>query len=406
MNRQIIFLISLILLAFSAFSQNQGYETNIKAVMYFDNLIHQAPNAEIYYQKGMGYFYIGDYTSAIKDFDEAVQLGYNKPEVFYFRALAKENDGMYKEALSDYDKAIQLSGAKANYFMYMHRGYSHYNLSMYPQAIEDFSKAIALNPNDDETKYLLERAIARRDGKSTINPDDEIQKYIATHKFSSMAEGAAYYDKLVHMGLTHIRFEDACTSLRTKVITDVYGDAPTAEQLEELRDILQREKWLLPEGMEKYFHYVSENPNAFRGEVKRPTYTYYYEVVKDTKGNRYDLVVKKLDEDEMISIVYTSYIFVTEGAGKDDIVVHLHYATGDGMEWRVSPKDYLEVVYSKNNSTVIEKAIGKMETCLLPNVPKTKLLERDASKEFSNKEAIRKAVEIMLVAYEKVVPDA
>lgn len=328
-------------LAFSAFSQNQGYETNMKAVMYFDNLIHQNPNGENYYHKAMGYFYIGDYISAVKDFDKAIQLGYNKPEVFYFRALAKENDGMYKEALSDYDKAIQLSGAEANYFMFMHRGYCRYKLSMYPQAIEDFNKAISLNPSDDETKHLLERAIAKRDGKSTIDPNDEIQKYIATHKFASMAEGSAYYDKLEHMGLNHIRFEDACTSLRTKVITDVYGDAPTADQLEELREILQRERWLLPEGMEKYFYYLSENPNAFRGEIKKPTYTYYYEVVKDTKGNRYDLVVKKLDKNEMISVVYTSYIFVTEGASKDDIVVHLHYATGDGMEWRFSPKDYL-----------------------------------------------------------------
>jgi NRPS condensation-like uncharacterized protein len=129
-------------------------------------------------------------------------------------------------------------------------------------------------------------------------------------------------------------------------------------------------------------------------------------VVKDTKGNRYDLVVKKMDKSEMVSVVYTSYIFVTEGASKDDIVVHLHHATGDGMEWRFSPKDYLEVIYSKNNKAVEEKAVGKMESCLLPNIPKTKLLEKDVSKEFSNKEAIRKAVEIMLVAYEKVVPNA
>lgn len=66
----------------------------------------------------------------------------------------------------------------------------------------------------------------------------------------------------------------------------------------------------------------------------------------------------------------------------------------------------IEVIFSKNNNTVVEKPVGKMETCLLPDVQKTKLLERDTSKEFSNKEAIRKAVEIMLVAYEKVVPDA
>jgi len=406
MKKKSILLLSMLLYSFAIFAQNQGYETNMKAVMYFDNLLRQAPNAELHYQRAMGYFYIGDYTSAVKDFDKAIQLGANKPEAFYFRALAKENDRMYKEALPDYDKAIQLSGAKANYFLYMHRGYSRYKLSMYPQAIEDFNKAISLNPSDDETKHLLERAIAKRDGKSTIDPNDEIQKYIATHKFSSMAEGSAYYDKLEHMGLNHIRFEDACTSLRTKVITDVYGDAPNADQLEELRDILQRERWLLPEGMEKYFYYISENPNAFRGEIKKPSYTYYYEVVKDTKGNRYDLVVKKLDKNEMISVVYTSYIFITEGASKEDIVVHLHHATGDGMEWRFSPKDYLEVVYSKSSNTVAEKAVGKMETCLLPNVQKTKLLERDTTKEFSNKEAIRKAVEIMLVAYEKVVPNA
>jgi hypothetical protein len=221
-----------------------------------------------------------------------------------------------------------------------------------------------------------------------------------------MAEGASYYDKLEHMGLSLIKFEDACAALRNKVISDVYGEAPTVEQLDKLRDELQKERWLLPEGMEKYFYYVAENPNAFTGNIKKPSMTYYYNVTKDPKSNKYDLVVKKMDKDEMVYVVFSTYIFVNTGSNPEELVVHLHHATGDGMQWHFSPKDYLEVIYSKNSSKVQEKAVGKMQeaTAAKPIIEKTKLVEKDNAQEFSNKEAIRKTVQIMLIAYEDVIP--
>ncbi|MCU0390759.1 MAG: tetratricopeptide repeat protein [Thermoflexibacter sp.] len=404
MKKQISIFIMLLLCTYVAHSQSQQYETNVKALMYFDNLLQVAKTGDLYMDRGLGYFYIGDYENAIKDFEKAIQLGINKPEVYYFKALAKENAGLYKESLSDFDKAIQIG--KPNYFHFMHRGYARYKLSMYAQAVEDFTKASTMSPDNEEVKHFLERAIAKRDNKQISNPNDEIQKYISTHTFTSIAEGSAYYDKLEHMGLSFLKFEDASSALRTKVITDVYGEAPTAEQIDELRDILQKEKWLLPEGMEKYFYYVAENPNAFMGEVKEPNFTYYYNVTKDIKGNRYDLTVKKMDKSEMVYVVFTTYIFVNQGTNPDELIIHVHHATGSGMEWRFSPKDYLEVIYSKNSDTVQEKAVGKMTETVVANpiLSKAKLLEKDNSKEFSAKEAIRKAVQIMLIAYENVIP--
>ncbi len=404
MKKQISIFITLFFCAYMAYSQSQQYETNVKALMYFDNLLQTTNTGDLHMDRGLGYFYTGEYENAVKDFDKATQMGINKPEVYYFRALAKENAGFYKESLPDFDKAIQIG--KPNYFHFMHRGYARYKLSMYAQAVEDFTKASTMVPDNEEVKHFLERAIAKRDNKPISNANDETQKYISTHTFASIAEGASYYDKLEHMGLSFIKFEDASSALRTKVITDVYGEAPTVEQLDELRDVLQKEKWLLPEGMEKYFYYVAENPNAFMGNVKEPNLTYYYNVTKDIKGNRYDLVVKKMDKSEMVYVVFTTYIFVNQGATPDDLVVHIHHATGDGMEWRFSPKDYLEVIYSKNSNTIQEKAIGKMTEGAIPNpiISKAKLLEKDSTKDFSHKEAIRKAVQIMLIAYENVIP--
>lgn len=411
-------------------SINQNYEINNNALLYFDKLIQQNPQApELLSERAMAYFFIGRYADAIKDFDKAMRVKTGatgrtgqktansptkvktiSPDWFYFRAIAKESDGLFKEALADLDRAIQITTTKPNYFHFMLRGYARYNLSMYKEAVADLEQANALAPENEEIKTLLTKANTKKaGGVDLVNQTiiTELQNYISSHKFSSIAEGKNYNDSLSKIELSAIGFEQVAAPFRKKLFKDVYGDAPTLTQLIEMRDLLQVEKWLLPEGNEQYFSYLDNSSNHFRGEIKPSDINYYFTVVRDSIVNyKYDIKIEK-KQDDMTEFAYTTTIFARQSVQNDSINVRIHRSEAvSGVVWRFSPSDYLEVIYNKNSSVVREKAVGKMQEAAVakPTIEKTKLLEKIDAQEFSNKEAIRKAVQIMLVAYEDIIP--
>lgn len=413
-------------------SANQRYEINDNALRYFDNLIQKNnKNFELFASRAMAYFFIGRYIDAIKDFDSAIKLqataskaspraggGSAKlravsPDWYYFRAIAKETDGLFKEALQDLSRAIQLTTAKPNYFHFMLRGSANYNLSKYKEAVADLEKAKILSNDNTEVIALLEKARTKqKKGGDALNQTliEELHSYISTHKFANITEGRNYYDSLKKLELSAVGLEQAAAPFRKKLIKDIYGEAPKLAQLDEIKYLFQTEKWLLPEGMEQYFAYLDDSENHFRGEIKLNHVTYFFTVIRDTIAqHKYDLKVEKLNpSEEMVDFAYTTVIFANQIENKDTITIKTHCSTNiSGTNiWRFSPKDYLEIIYSKTASEVQEKAVGKMTEVAVPSpaIPKSKLLEKDSSKEFSPKEAIRKAVNILLVAYENIIP--
>jgi len=412
-------------------SARQRYEINDNALMYFDKLVKKdAKNYELFASRAMAYFFIGRYTDATKDFENAIKqqaaaagkasprTGKTTPRTvspdwYYFRAISKESDGLFKESLQDLGRAIQLTTSKPNYFHFMLRGFAHYNLSKYKEAVEDLEKAKTLSNENVEVTSLLEKAIAKqKGGGDALNQAlvKELHDYISTHKFATIAEGRSYYDSLKKLDLSAVGLEQAAAPFRKKLLKDIYGEAPKLHHLDDIRDLFQVEKWLLPEGMEQYFDYLDNSENHFRGEIKLPKLMYYFTVIKDSIiQNKYDLKIQKMNvDDEMMEFAYTTIIFANRSQASDSINVRTHCSTniaGTNV-WRFSPKDYLEVIYSKNTAAVQEKAVGKMTEAMVatPTITKPKLLEKDSNKEFSNKEAIRKAVQILLIAYENVIP--
>lgn len=411
-------------------STNQRYEITDNILLFFDQQIKQNPSdTDIYAKRAMAYFFIGRYEDAIKDFDKAIKVNIDKSppqsgtrnpiklklnnvDSYYFRAVARESDGLFKQSLIDFDRAIQLSAAKPNYFHFMLRGYARYNLSMYKEAVEDLEKADALSPENEEIKALLDKAMAKKIGGGdvmNVAVIKELQGYINEHKFQNLEEGRTYYNTIKEKDLSIVGFEQVAATFRKKLLKDIYGESPTVEQLDQIRDVLQVEKWLSPEGMEQYFHYFAESANHFTGKVDLPNYTYYFTVIKDTKGNKYDLNVQQMEHHhEDIEFAYTTTLFANEIETKDGVNVRVHYSYNvGGLRWKFSPPDYLEVVYSKNSDLIQEKASGAMGKYAVekPITAKTTLLKKDTTKEFSEKEAIRKAVQIMLIAYTKVITD-
>ncbi len=67
------------------------------------------PNdGEAYRNRGSAKIELGDFASAVSDFDQAIELAPNDAKAYYYRGTLKERSGDLTAAISDYDKAIKL----------------------------------------------------------------------------------------------------------------------------------------------------------------------------------------------------------------------------------------------------------------------------------------------------------
>ena len=101
--------------------------------------------AETYFRWGYTKSELGQYESAIADYDMAIQLRPDYAIAYNDRGVVKGKLGEYKAAIEDYDEAIRL---KTDYAMaYYNRGSVKFALEQYDDAITDYDEAIRLNPD-------------------------------------------------------------------------------------------------------------------------------------------------------------------------------------------------------------------------------------------------------------------
>ena len=85
------------------------------------------------------------YTRAIQDFTQVIDLDPNQKEVYYLRGIAYIPLKQYTRAIQDLTQAIDLDPSqKDGYFL---RGFAYYRLKQYTKAIQGFTQAIDLDPN-------------------------------------------------------------------------------------------------------------------------------------------------------------------------------------------------------------------------------------------------------------------
>jgi tetratricopeptide (TPR) repeat protein len=131
-------------------SDGKKYTDPHKAIVYLSNAIKLQPNdAEIYYNRGVAYDNLGQYQSAIKDYNQAIQLRPGYAEAFYNRGTIYSEIGQYQRAIEDFNQAIRLQPNDAE--AYHGRGFAYDKLGRYQRAIEDYNQAISLQPNDANT---------------------------------------------------------------------------------------------------------------------------------------------------------------------------------------------------------------------------------------------------------------
>ncbi|MBW4566183.1 MAG: tetratricopeptide repeat protein [Mojavia pulchra JT2-VF2] len=102
-------------------------------------------DAEIYYKRGISHYQLGDYEAASADYSQAIQINLNEPRFYVKRGLASYQLGNYTAAIDDYNQAIRLNPHVA--VAYKNRADARSHLGDNQGAIEDYTQALTINPN-------------------------------------------------------------------------------------------------------------------------------------------------------------------------------------------------------------------------------------------------------------------
>ena len=114
-------------------------------------------SAEAYFRWGYTKSELGQYESAIADYDMAIQLRPDHAIAYNDRGVVKGKLGEYEAAIDDYDKAIRIKPDCV--VAYYNRGRTKDQLEQDSAAIEDYNIAIDLEP--DYTDAYYNRGVVR-----------------------------------------------------------------------------------------------------------------------------------------------------------------------------------------------------------------------------------------------------
>lgn len=148
--------------------------------------------AEILVYRGSSYAYLGDYESAMEDFNAAVRRDPYNADAYNERGNLLRLQEQYEQSIVDYTMALRID--PQHEAAYYNRGLAHHALENYDYAEVDFTRALELNPGiapayelrgriralkhdydgaiDDLTRYL------RMGGGRDYDNHSEIQSFV------------------------------------------------------------------------------------------------------------------------------------------------------------------------------------------------------------------------------------
>jgi tetratricopeptide (TPR) repeat protein len=122
--------------------------TAIDSLQQINAAILLKPSYELSIKRAAILARLGDYSGAILNYTDAIQLNNTEKSAYYERGNAQYAVGEVKGSLADFDKAIELDSLMPEY--YLKRGITKRTLKNYIGALADFDKAIELKPDYSE----------------------------------------------------------------------------------------------------------------------------------------------------------------------------------------------------------------------------------------------------------------
>lgn len=133
---------------------SDGYHEKAKA--YYTRALKYRGVGETYYKRGLCYYVKKDYESALADFTEAVNEGWNSTQYLTAQAAVLSYLNRNEEAVEVFTKIINLSPSGE---AYENRAITYKYLGQYEKMVADYTKAIELADNKlDKSGYYVMRS--------------------------------------------------------------------------------------------------------------------------------------------------------------------------------------------------------------------------------------------------------
>jgi len=113
------------------------------------------PDFAFYQNRANANFVMGEYDTAIVDYNKAIELNPKEPTIYFSRALAHFNNKSFNPAIADFDKVIELDPKEA--MAYFKRGSALEKVGNFEKALTDYQKAVELDADNDLAKSALQR---------------------------------------------------------------------------------------------------------------------------------------------------------------------------------------------------------------------------------------------------------
>ena len=366
----------------------KAYETqNYKgAISSLGKTISKNPNHVMArYYRGLSYSEMKLYKDGLADLNEVIKLIPNNADFYYQRAMIKKKQGNKEQAISDLDNAIILDEKQPNY--YSERGMLHASNKANSEAAHDFAQAQLLNPSDESVREGFKTAFEKitkdeRDElamvsgltasgfgggdkpvvKATAIPDDKNtlseKAFLAQKTFKNMEEGKQYYFQLKSkQGFASGKKNGLLAMVRAKVLKDVYGAEPFAEQIEDMKYYVDMENWLSPEGKKYYFDMVNDSKYWFSNGIQRKNVYYFYKAMRNKNSEKYRLQVFAVINNES-NLVLSSEIRIKEDSIKRTIIIP--QAVNKGYMWQTSNTNVLETNVDLATNQITFTGLGSL----------------------------------------------
>ncbi|MDR0746687.1 MAG: tetratricopeptide repeat protein [Helicobacteraceae bacterium] len=172
-------------------SNSENYQ---EVVSLYSQAIKLDPKyALAYYNRGVAYYYLGEYNKAIADYTQAIEFDPKYAPAYHNRGVAYDNLNDHNKAIGDFNQAIKLDPKDA--YAYYNRGFAYAKLNDYSKAIDDFNQVIELKPNDAEAYNNRGFAYANlSDYNKAIADFTQAIKLDPNHAMAYANRGVAYAD--------------------------------------------------------------------------------------------------------------------------------------------------------------------------------------------------------------------
>jgi tetratricopeptide (TPR) repeat protein len=156
-----------------------------EAIPDFDLAIASKPTARALAERGIAYYWVGDYDKAKADFDSAAALDPKYFVVQHGRGLLDTHAGDYRKAVADFSEAI--ASTPQDSFAFYWRGAAYQALRDADKAMADYKEALRISPTVDDV-YLrrAEIDLAKHDAQAGL---EQVDHYQTLHDSNAYAHG-------------------------------------------------------------------------------------------------------------------------------------------------------------------------------------------------------------------------